>query len=419
MPDNDDHPVRKAAVEIDINDPEVRRKFSRKKQAEANGHARKEPLEQFSPEGEIPPRIWTVDDHIPANNVTLLSGEGAVGKSILAMQLGVVMALNAGAENDRDWLGLLPKGGGVLMITCEEDEDEARRRLEDICQHYHARRSDLVKAFFLCSWVNRETTILAALDKRSDSLKMTELYDRTFVTVQQLRPRLIILDTAADLFGGSEINRNHTRQFIAYMRALALGARNDASVLMLTHPSLEGIRSGSGLSGSTAWHNSVRSRCVMKKFSATKSTNKKGGDPGDEEPDADPDLRQIEWRKNNYGPAQETVTVRWQRGVYVVAGTVQTLSQQLRERSCEAVFLDMLRKRNAQQRPVSDRPGVNFAPAVFADTDEARAVVPRVTSREFSKAMERLFNSGAILRVKTTDGPPSKRTWILVEAIRV
>ncbi|MCA3487246.1 MAG: AAA family ATPase, partial [Rhodobacter sp.] len=35
----------------------------------------------------IPPRHWHVDDLVPGGTVTLLSGDGGTGKSLLAMQL--------------------------------------------------------------------------------------------------------------------------------------------------------------------------------------------------------------------------------------------------------------------------------------------------------------------------------------------
>ena len=95
------------------------------------------------------------------------------------------------------------------------------------------------------------------IDKKTDSLVRTDLFHQLETDTIRLRPRLIILDTSADLFGGNEIYRSHTRQFISMLRQLAIAARNACGVLLLTHPSLEGIRSGSGLSGSTAWHNSV------------------------------------------------------------------------------------------------------------------------------------------------------------------
>jgi RecA-family ATPase len=53
----------------------------------------------------IPRRHWAVENRIPLRNVTLLSGEGAIGKSVVLMQLGVAHVLG------RDWLGTLPEPG--------------------------------------------------------------------------------------------------------------------------------------------------------------------------------------------------------------------------------------------------------------------------------------------------------------------
>ncbi len=41
----------------------------------------------------IPERRWLVADLIPTHNVTTLSGDGGVGKSIVALQLMVACAL--------------------------------------------------------------------------------------------------------------------------------------------------------------------------------------------------------------------------------------------------------------------------------------------------------------------------------------
>jgi hypothetical protein len=62
----------------------------------------------------------------------------------------------------------------------------------------------------------------------------------------------------AALFALPENDRSQTRQFISLLRRLAIVS--NGSVVLLSHPSLTGINSGSGISGSTAWHNSVRSR---------------------------------------------------------------------------------------------------------------------------------------------------------------
>jgi RecA-family ATPase len=404
MPHSHDEPFPPLPGDVITPDDERWKRAERKKKGKANGTgADKDPLEALDHTNGIEPRAWTIDDHIPANNVTLLSGEGAVGKSILAQQLAACTALNAISEIDHDWVGLLPKAGPAMVISCEEDANEMTRRLAQIVEHYGTTRKDLLGHLFMYSWVDQTSTQLASLDRRTDSLKMTDLYERVFVTVAQIKPKLIVLDTAADLFGGNEISRNHTRQFIALMRALAIAAHNDASVLLLTHPSLEGIRSGSGLSGSTAWHNSVRARCVFKRI-----------EKADSDEEIDPDLRVLEWRKNNYGPPQDTAMLRYKTGVYVREGIgSNSLEQQLRDRNVEALFLKLLRDRNAQGRNVSDRKGPNYAPAEFANEPEAKNAKPRITSKMLADAMTRLFAAGR-LEVRH-DGPKWRPGRSIVE----
>src|SRR5262249_59193830 len=52
-----------------------------------------------------PEREWAVRDRILARAVTLLSGDGGVGKSILALHLGIAAVLG------RDWLAPCRRSG--------------------------------------------------------------------------------------------------------------------------------------------------------------------------------------------------------------------------------------------------------------------------------------------------------------------
>lgn len=72
------------------------------------------------------------------------------------------------------------------------------------------------------------------------------------------------------------------------MRGLAID--HQLAVVLIAHPSLTGMSTGSGSSGSTAWSNSVRSRLYLERV--------KGAD--DREIDAD--LRVLQVKKSNYGP---------------------------------------------------------------------------------------------------------------------
>src|SRR5271170_3660671 len=72
---------------------------------------------------DVPRREWLVADLIPANTVTVLSGDGEVGKSILALQLGSAVALG------KDWIGTAPELGPVIYLSAEDSVDEVHRRL--------------------------------------------------------------------------------------------------------------------------------------------------------------------------------------------------------------------------------------------------------------------------------------------------
>ena len=79
-----------------------------------------------------PDREWAVQGRVPLKNVTLLSGEGGVGKSIISLHLAVATVLG------RDWLCALPTPGPALVVCCEDDADELHRRLDRIVEHYSA-----------------------------------------------------------------------------------------------------------------------------------------------------------------------------------------------------------------------------------------------------------------------------------------
>ena len=91
----------------------------------------------------VPPREWGLRDLFPLRNVALLSGEGAAGKTLLLLQLGVAHALG------RDWIGTLPEPGPFLYFGAEDEADEIHRRLADILKHYGADFPDL-RATCIC-----------------------------------------------------------------------------------------------------------------------------------------------------------------------------------------------------------------------------------------------------------------------------
>src|SRR5262245_49682663 len=64
----------------------------------------------------VPPREWAVLNRVPHRAVTLFSGNGGVGKSIVAMMLAAAHVLG------KDWFGAMPELGPVTYFSTEDDE---------------------------------------------------------------------------------------------------------------------------------------------------------------------------------------------------------------------------------------------------------------------------------------------------------
>jgi RecA-family ATPase len=337
-------------------------------------------------ERPAPERAWIVRELIPDRNVTDLSGDGGLGKSLIALQLGIAMATGT------DWLGHMPAPGRVLYLSCEDELDEIHRRVAIIADRKGIPLDDL-GGFGVIDLTDAEATELAAPDGKQ-RLALTTLYDAVADVISEHRPKLIVLDTRADVFGGDEISRAQVRFFVRALRRLCF--RYDMAILMLSHPSVAGMSSGSGQSGSTAWGNSVRSRLYLERPKA---------DDGSE---PDRDLRVLTTKKTNYGPADTTIALRWDAGIFrpdhVGAGTLDRIA---RDQHIEERFIELLRDFETQGRHVNANAGPYYAPKEFAAADAT------IGAQQFKAAMRRLFDAKRI-KIEAF-GAPSRGLKKIVE----
>ncbi len=298
----------------------------------------------------IPPRQWHVPELIPAGTVTTLSGGGGTGKSLAALQLAVATALG------KPWLGQDVKPGQALFITAEDDRDEIHRRLADIAQAEGVALGDLDN-LTLRSLAGKDALLAMPNPVKGDLLSETPLFFALDRWLSKHSPTLTVLDTLADLFGGNEINRAQSRQFIGMLRGLAL--RHETTILLLAHPSLAGMATGTGSSGSTAWNNSVRSRLYL-----TRAV------PEGDSDFADADARKLEVVKSNYGGIGLVLNLRWQDGVFVAEPRAQSeglLDRMATSAKAQRVFLKLLRQFTEEGRRVNHSGSSTYAPKVFAD----------------------------------------------------
>lgn len=241
-----------------------------------------------------------------------------------------------------------------------------------------------------------EDALLAHLGGPASPLVPSDLYREVDALLSREKPALLVLDTLADLFPGNENDKAQARQFVGFLKRLAI--QHDCAVLMLAHPSLSGMASGAGTSGNVAWSGSARGRLYFERVK-------------NEGHEADPDLRVLRTMKNNYGPIGGEIGVRWDSGVFVPLSPETGLDRMAAKAKAERVFLKLLREFSGEGRTLSDKVSSAYAPTLFAKSGRAEGC----TKRMLESAMETLFVQGRVKMVES--GPPSRPVRNMVEVL--
>ena len=229
----------------------------------------------------LPDREWAVRDRIPLRQTSLISGEGGAGKSNVTLHLCVAHPLA------RDWLLSVPEPGSSIFMDAEDTEAEIHIRLGDILKYYGLTYAEAVKGgFHLLSFAGKDAVLATA--SRNGKVEPTALSIRKLLQAAgDIKPKMIGIASAANVFAGNESDRAQVQQFVGLLTRIAIFS--NGSVKLVTHPSLTGIASDTGLSGSTQWHNAVRARCYLKSIKP-----ESGEQPED-------DLRELVFKKINMG----------------------------------------------------------------------------------------------------------------------
>ena len=92
-------------------------------------------MSAWDPRGAARSANGFIVDHIPSRQVTLVSGVGGIGKSVLTLRLpGIDRTCGVNGVG-----GLFPKPGAAICLGAEGEQDEIHRRLAAILEHYDAR----------------------------------------------------------------------------------------------------------------------------------------------------------------------------------------------------------------------------------------------------------------------------------------
>lgn len=242
-----------------------------------------------------------VDMWIPQDEVTLLAGHGGGGKSYIALSIAVHVALGL------PYGALATIQANVLFFSGEDGKRILRQRLASICRALNIDpmqldgKLHLLDASDIDPALYRERRVVVS--GFHQTITETPLLDALTGLVQKLDVALVVVDNASDTYDGDEIKRASVRTFVRSLRSRI--ARPGRAVLLLAHINKDAAKNNRGAnnedySGSTAWHNSVRSRLSLI-------------------PDGDNGLT-IHHVKANYGLMASALKLEWQSGVPQVVG---------------------------------------------------------------------------------------------------
>ncbi len=275
--------------------------------------------------------VW--DGYAPRGVVTLLGAHGGTGKSTIALMLAAAVATG------RELFGIATGAAPVVFASFEDGAHIVRHRLAHICQCWGIEPAELAGLHIVDGTANPE---LFASDGRGPG-DVTPAYGELLALVKQTGAGLVIVDNASDAYGGDEIQR---RQVRAFMRALAVIAREgDAAVLLLAHVDKGTSRrersDTEGYSGSTAWHNSARSRIFMSRDDAG--------------------LLTLAHQKSNLAKLREPLALQWPEGGLPQAASSNPFSERLQGRADDeraAALLSLIAEFESREQYCS--------PALFA-----------------------------------------------------
>ena len=182
---------------------------------------------------------WLVENWLPRDCVSMLTGDGGVGKSRLALQLAWSLSGNG------QWLGetgLMPPNGAdygmgfeplgpstIVYATWEDSPEQIRGRLYWLEQSGKTGDGQNFKIADMRSkghlWASSQHNAVPGLTPAGKTLRQA---------AEQHNARLLVIDTLGVANGASEIDRAQVGAFFADWAAWA--DANDCAVLLIAHP---------------------------------------------------------------------------------------------------------------------------------------------------------------------------------------
>ena len=335
------------------------------------------------------PQGWIVPELIPDDDAILNQGDGGAGKTTTMLQLAVAVATG------REWLGLptVDEPAVVVYFSCEERTKKIKHRIRPLIEgpsspyNGEVEWSDL-NNLRIVGLADRDA--LVAIKDNTGRIVATEMFEFFKRKIEQHGPKLVIIDSLYDVYGGDENTRAQVKQFVSMLRRFT--SRFECGLIVLGHPSLYGMATGTGTSGSTAWRNAFRGML----YTTIDKPASKGG----------VQVHKIAIKKGNYGPPDREIQIIWENGIFVpLSEEDAAATKATTQEGAKSVFLELLARYNDQGTAVTTALRGSYAPREFAK----HPVSGDYTKADFETAMHLLLGERVIgMRDYTT--PQRKRS---------
>ena len=215
-------------------------------------HAPLDPQENDAPK-------FVVQPILPRRVVTLLGAHGGAGKTMLSLTIAAHCAAGV------NWAGFRMEGASrVLFATLEDEPGLIRSRLQRIVHYYGLDREHVWRNLRLMDGTELEMG-LAYEGSIGGAKGLHATSALTDLEAEASGFDLLIVDNASDAFNANENERMLVRMFMRGMLG-RIARRNDCALVLLAHVDKQAAKfgaQGNSYSGSTAWHNSARSRLAL------------------------------------------------------------------------------------------------------------------------------------------------------------
>jgi len=329
-----------------------------------------------------PPIEFLIEDLLPAREVTLLPADGGAGKSLLTLIAAVCQAMGL------PFMGKTVTRCKVIFFSGEDDDRVLRGRLRRICEHYSVNPAELAEWLLVIDAAENPCLFTEEVEefvgrRAVPTGNLFEL-DRQ---IGQWHARLVVIDNASDTYDANENVRQFVRAFVRRLKSIA--KEHDAAVLLLAHLDKASVRGEGGrakFSGSTAWHNSVRSRLLLLPS-----------------PDVHGQMV-LSQEKSNHGRRSADIFLAWSPegvlmhaggGVHIPAAT----PDELRER-----VLTLIRTRYEQGMFISTSLAANAPTGAYASLSADPAFPPQLDKARLA-ALLRQAQADGLLQVELYESP--------------